>query len=161
MSKSRKRLNQRRLACVLGFTDPACCTIPIRGVRPCAVDCTGRLIVEMTRDFADGKARAAGPWHTCDTSGVLAVNTERPSGPGVRPSWPDATNALARRDVVDLFQPQELAVLLQSTALKQARSPIASAVGPTARRRGRAARLHLSAAIRDRGIDRRANSVSL
>jgi hypothetical protein len=57
---------------------------------------------------------------------------ERPSGPGVRTSWPDATHALTRRAVVDRFQPQDRALLLQSMALKQARSPIASAIRPAA-----------------------------
>jgi hypothetical protein len=52
-------------------------------------------------------------------------------------------------------------VLPQSMALKQARSPIASSVRPAAQRRGRATRLYLSAALRDRGIDRRAKSASL
>jgi hypothetical protein len=70
MSESRQRSNQRRLAGVLGFADPACCTIPITGCSPCAADCTGRLTVGMMRDFSDGEARAAAPRHTCGTSGV-------------------------------------------------------------------------------------------
>ena len=70
MSESRQRLNRSRLACVLGFADPACCTIPITGCSPCAADCTGRLTVGMTRDFADGEARATTPSHTCITCGV-------------------------------------------------------------------------------------------
>jgi hypothetical protein len=64
----------------------------------------------------------------------------------------DATHALTHPDVVDRFQPQERAVLLQSTAVKQARSPITSAVRPAARRRGRATRLHLSAAFETKGL---------
>jgi hypothetical protein len=42
-----------------------------------------------------------------------------------------APHALTRRDVVDRFQPQERAVPPQSTALKQARKPIASAIRST------------------------------
>jgi hypothetical protein len=68
---------------------------------------------------------------------------------------------LTRRDVVDRFQPQERAVLLQSTALKQARSRIASAVRPA--RLLEAEQLGSTSVqpLRDRGIDRRAKSASL
>ena len=52
---------------------PKCCTTPTTGCSPCAADCTGRLTVGMTRDFADGEARPAAASHTCGTSGVLAV----------------------------------------------------------------------------------------
>ena len=44
----------------------------------------------------------------------------------------DATQSSTRRDVVDRFKPRERAVLLQSTAVKQARSPIAFG-GPSCR----------------------------
>jgi hypothetical protein len=57
---------------------------PDRGCSPCAADCTGRLTVGMTRDFADGETRTATASHTCGTSGVLAVKMERPSVPCVR-----------------------------------------------------------------------------
>jgi hypothetical protein len=84
-----------------------------------------------------GKRGRPAALHACGTAAVLTVNAERPSGPGVRTSRPDATHTLTRRDVVDLFQPQERAVLLQSTALKQVHRPIASLVGlAAARRRG-------------------------
>ena len=63
---------------------PKCCTTPTTGCSPCAADCTGRLTVGMTRDFADGEARTAAASRTCGTSGVLPVNMERPSGSGVR-----------------------------------------------------------------------------
>jgi hypothetical protein len=43
MSESRQRLNQRLLTGILGFADPACCTVPITGCSPYAADCTGRL----------------------------------------------------------------------------------------------------------------------
>jgi hypothetical protein len=72
MSESRQRLDQRRLACVLGFADPTCCTIP-NGCSPCAADCTARLTVGMTRDFAEGEASPAVALNGCGTSGVLAV----------------------------------------------------------------------------------------
>jgi hypothetical protein len=45
-------------------------TIPTGGCSPCASDCTGRLNVGMTRDFADREASGAAPSHTCGTSGV-------------------------------------------------------------------------------------------
>jgi hypothetical protein len=57
------RSNQRRLARVLGFADPMCCTIPTGGYSACAADCTGRLTVGMMSDFADGEARAATALH--------------------------------------------------------------------------------------------------
>ena len=43
---------------------------PDHGCSPCAADCTGRLTVGMTRDFADGEASGAAPSHTCGTSGA-------------------------------------------------------------------------------------------
>ena len=36
-------MNQRLLTGILGFADPACCTVPITGCSPYAADCTGRL----------------------------------------------------------------------------------------------------------------------
>jgi hypothetical protein len=62
---------------------PNRCTIPTTGCSPCAADCTGRVTVGMTRNFADGEARAAAAAHACGTSGVLVVNMGRPSGPDV------------------------------------------------------------------------------
>ena len=52
-------------------------------------------------------------------------------------------------------------MLLQSMVLKQARAALLRRRSVLPAARGRATRLHLSAALRDRGIDRRANSASL
>jgi hypothetical protein len=119
------------------------------------------FIDDDAKSIVDKKARPGAASHGCDISGVLAVNMERPFGPGVRTSGPDATHALTRRDLVDRLEPQERAELVQSAGLKRARSPIVLSVPPAARRRGQATRLHLGAALQDRGIDRRANSASL
>src|SRR5712691_7417624 len=78
MPDSRQLSNQRRFACVVPKYH-----IPTTGRSPCAADCIGRLTAGMTRDFADDEVRATAVPHACATSAVFAVNTERPSGPGV------------------------------------------------------------------------------
>jgi hypothetical protein len=58
--------------------DPRCCTIPVKGSSPCAADCTGKLTVGMTRDFADGEVRAVAASHASGARccGVGCVRAE-------------------------------------------------------------------------------------
>ena len=56
------------------------------GVRPVRRIAQARFTVGMMRDFANGEERPASTSHTYGTPGVLGVNTERPSRPGVRTS---------------------------------------------------------------------------
>jgi hypothetical protein len=62
------------------------------GCSPCAADCTGKLTVGMTIDFADGKARAAAASHACGTSSVL-TEWEKAVRPDVRTCRAGATHA--------------------------------------------------------------------
>jgi len=122
---------------------------PLLGL-PFADDDAGSILV--------GNARQGAASHGCDTSGVLAVNKERSLGPGVRTNSPDVTMLDAPRRGRPVSAPGGIGAAAIGGA--EADRPYCVG-GPAAGRGGQATGLHLSAALRDRGIDRRAKIASL